>query len=245
MPCLLVKDRRLVKTINFEDPKYVGDPINAVKIFNDKEVDELVVLDINASKVNSTIDFELLKDFASECFMPLAYGGGVKNLSDFKKLFNLGIEKIIINTLIFDNPETLKLAAQKFGSQSVVASIDVVKDRNGDFQIFSHSGRNSDMGFSDFLKYVETLNVGEVLITSVDREGTWSGFDENLIRLVNSQVSIPVIANGGCGSPSHLTSILYHTGVQAAAIGSMAVYQKKDMGVLIRFPKRDSIIIDE
>ena len=245
MPCLLVRDRRLVKTINFKNAMYVGDPINAVKIFNDKEVDELVVLDINASKVNSKIDFELLQDFASECFMPLAYGGGVKKLSDFKKLFNLGIEKVISNTLIFDNPGILKLAAKEFGSQSVVASIDVFCDRSGDFQIFSHSGRDSVMGFSEFLKHVEALNVGEILVTSVDREGTWTGFDENLIRLVNSQTSMPVIANGGCGSPDHLKNILYRTGVQAASIGSMAVYQKKGMGVLIRFPKRESIIIDE
>ena len=143
MPCLLLKEKRFVKTVNFNNPDYIGDPINAVKIFNDKEVDELVLLDINASKINSEIDFDLLSDFAAECFMPLAYGGGVKTIDDFKKLYRLGIEKVIVNTLLFDNPSIVKEAVKSYGSQSVVASVDVIKNKINDYSIFSHSGREN------------------------------------------------------------------------------------------------------
>lgn len=245
MPCLLLSDRRLVKTVNFSNPKYIGDPINAVKIYNDKEVDELVLLDIQASKVNSEIDFELIKDFAAECFMPLAYGGGVRTINHFRKLFSIGVEKVIINTLLIDSPETVKYAASLFGSQSVVASIDVKKNKKEEYFIFSHSGKKISYSLEDYLNYIINLNVGEILITSVDQEGTWNGFDLNLIEKVNKYVKIPIIAHGGCGSIEDLQNILYKQGAQAAAIGSMAVYQKKGMGVLIRFPQREQIIKDE
>ena len=242
MPCLLLKEKRLVKTINFSNPYYIGDPINAVKIYNDKEVDELVLLDINASKINSKIDFELIQDFASECFMPLAYGGGVKTINDFKKLFNIGIEKIIVNTLIFDNPAIVKIAIEKYGSQSIVASIDVKKNSSDSYIVFSHSNRKVKYDFKEYINYVVKLNIGEILLTSVDQDGTWNGYDEKLIDYVNKITSVPIIANGGCGKVKDLKNILYKTGIQAAALGSMAVYQKKGMGVLIRFPKRNEII---
>jgi imidazole glycerol-phosphate synthase subunit HisF len=245
MPCLLLQDKRLVKTVNFKNPAYIGDPINAVKIYNDKEVDELVLLDISATNENKNIDFDLLKDFASECFMPLAYGGGVRTVDDFQKLYALGIEKVVVNTLLIDHPMVVKEAANKFGNQSVVASIDIVRESNDNFKIFSHAKRAINMNFKEYLDYVLKLNVGELFITSVDNEGTWKGYDNELISHINNLVDIPVIANGGCGTNEDLKSVLYETGVQAAAIGSMAVYQKKDMGVLIRFPKRNQIIIDE
>lgn len=245
MPCLLLKEKRLVKTINFKTPTYVGDPINAVKIYNDKEVDELVLLDINASKVNSPIDFDLIRDFAAECFMPLAYGGGVKNINDFKKLFRLGIEKVIVNTLLFDDPETVKLATQQFGSQSIIASIDVERNEKGEPIIFSHSGRVNTKSLNEFINYTLSLGVGEIFLTSVNQEGTWEGFDEELITSANKIIDIPMIVNGGCGNTNDLKNILNNIGIQAAAIGSMAIYQKKGMGVLIRFPKREEIINDE
>jgi imidazole glycerol-phosphate synthase subunit HisF len=245
MPCLLIQERRLVKTIKFANPNYVGDPINAVKIYNDKEVDELVLLDISVTKSNKDIDYELIEDIASECFMPLAYGGGVKTIEDFKRLYAVGIEKVIVNTLIFDDPDIVKQAANKFGNQSVVASVDVTRNSDNKFDLYSHSGRENTLNFEDHLNYIISLNVGEILITSVDNEGTWLGYDKELISKVDSLVDIPVIANGGCGKNKDLTDVLYQTNVQAAAIGSMAVYQKKDMGVLIRFPKRNQIIRDE
>jgi len=244
MPCLLLQDKRLVKTVNFENASYIGDPINAVKIYNDKEVDELVILDIKATEKDK-IDFELLKDFTSECFMPLAYGGGVRSFEDFQKLYSIGIEKVVVNTLLIDNPEIVKSAASKFGNQSIVASIDVVRNSMNEFVIFSHSDRDIDMNLEEYLNYVLKLNVGEIFITSVDREGTWEGYDISLISRVNDFVDVPIIANGGCGTKEDLKSLLYNDGIQAAAIGSMAVYQKKGMGVLIRFPKRNEIIKDE
>ena len=245
MPCLLVKGKRLVKTVNFQNANYVGDPINAVKIFNDKEVDELVLLDINASKVDSPIDFELISDFAAECFMPLAYGGGVKTIGDFKKLYRLGIEKVIVNTLLFDNPEIVIEAIKNYGSQSVVASIDVIKNRKNEYTIFSHSGRDNSKSLNEFVDYTISLGIGEILLTSVNQEGTWDGFDEDLVNYFNEKINIPFIVNGGCGKLDDLVNILNKTGAQAAALGSMAVYQKKGMGVLIRFPKRSQIIRDE
>ncbi len=244
MPCLLLKDKRLVKTVKFKNAAYVGDPINAVKIYNDKEVDELVVLDITATE-KGKIDFELLKDFTLECFMPLAYGGGVKTVEDFQQLYAIGIEKVVVNTLLIDNPEVVKEAANKFGNQSVVASIDVKRDSNGKFVVFSYANRDINMSLEEYLTYVLSLNVGEIFITSVDQEGTWEGYDNDLISYVNKYVDVPIIANGGCGKKEDLKTLLYDNDVQAAAIGSMAVYQKKNMGVLIRFPKRNEIIRDE
>jgi len=245
MPCLLLKEKRLVKTVNFNNPDYIGDPINAVKIFNDKEVDELVLLDINASKINSEIDFDLLSDFAAECFMPLAYGGGVKTIDDFKKLYRLGIEKVIVNTLLFDNPSIVKEAVKSYGSQSVVASVDVIKNKINDYSIFSHSGRENEKTLNEFIDYTISLGIGELLLTSVNQEGTWNGYDTEILDFVNKKINIPLIANGGCGNIDNLKDILYNNNIQAAAIGSMTVYQKKDMGVLVRFPRRSQIIIDE
>ena len=244
MPCLLLKDKRLVKTVKFKNASYIGDPINAVKIYNDKEVDELVVLDITATE-KGKIDFELLKDFTSECFMPLAYGGGVKTVEDFQQLYAIGIEKVVVNTLLVDNPEVVKEAANKFGNQSVVASIDVKKDFSGKFEVFSYANRNINLNLENYLEFVLSLNIGEIFITSVDQEGTWKGYDYDLISYISKYVDVPIIANGGCGKKEDLKILLYDNDVQAAAIGSMAVYQKKNMGVLIRFPKRNEIIKDE
>ena len=245
MPCLLLQDKRLVKTVQFKNAAYIGDPINAIKIYNDKEVDELVLLDISVTKKNSIIDYELLKDIATECFMPLTYGGGVKNIQDFKKLYSIGIEKVVVNSLLVDNPDVVREATNKFGNQSVVASIDVKRNSINEFKVFSYSNRDINMSFEEYLNYILSLNIGEIFITSVDNEGTWNGYDIELISCVNDFVDIPVIANGGCGTTQDLTNVLYKIGVQAAAIGSMAVYQKKNMGVLIRFPKRSEIIKDE
>tara|TARA_B100001287_G_scaffold106033_1_gene89245 strand:+ start:26732 stop:27487 length:756 start_codon:yes stop_codon:yes gene_type:complete len=245
MPCLLIKNKRLVKTKKFKNPSYIGDPINALKIYNEKEVDELVLLDINASKSNSNINFELITDFAAECFMPLAYGGGVKTLSDFKKLYRLGIEKVIVNTLIFDDSEVIKAAVHNYGSQSVIVSIDVTKNKNGKYEIHSHSKRKNRKPIEDFIKHTLSLGIGEIMLTSIDREGTWRGYDLELLDYVNKLVDIPLIANGGCGNINDLKNVLYGTNIQAAAIGSMAVYQKKDTGVLIKFPKREQIIVNE
>ena len=172
MPCLLLQDKRLVKTVQFKNADYIGDPINAVKIYNDKQVDELVLLDISATKKNSFIDYELIKNFAAECFMPLAYGGGVKKLEDFRSLYNLGVEKVIVNTLLFDNPTVVKEAVSNYGSQSVVASIDVIRNNKDEYEVFSHSKRKNERSLTDFVDYVISLGIGEIVLTSVNQDGT-------------------------------------------------------------------------
>jgi cyclase len=239
MPCLLVKSGRLVKTKQFDNPQYIGDPINAVKIYNEKEVDELVLLDISATKEHTSINFDLLRDFASECFMPLSYGGGVKSLSDFKKIYALGIEKIIVNSLIFEDPSIISQAVADFGSQSVVASVDVKKIGSQYFAI-NHIKPQEHYELSVYIEKIKQMGFGEILITSIDREGTWDGFDFNLISFVNSKVSIPVIAHGGAKNNEDIKKA-FEIGVSGVAIGNMAVYQKKDKGVLIRFPNMKDI----
>ena len=179
IPCLLIKNKRLVKTINYKNPSYIGDPVNAIKIYNSKEVDELIILDINATQKNK-IDFDLLQDIAIECFMPLAYGGGVKSINDFKKLYSMGIEKVIVNSLLFENPSVVLEASKNFGSQSVVASVDVKQNSNYEFEVYSYSNKSINMSLTDYLTHITNLNVGEVFISSVDKEGTWEGYNHKL-----------------------------------------------------------------
>lgn len=246
MPCLLYNGQNLVKTVNFKNPAYIGDPINAIKIYNEKEVDELVLLDITATREKRPIDFRKIEQFASECFMPFSYGGGVRTMQDFHTLFKIGVEKVIVNSLIFDDPDTVKEAVNKFASSSVVASIDVKSNLLGKKQVYSYAGRKVTSDLLEMCNFVEKeLGVGEIIITSVDKEGTWSGYDYDLIQKVAGKVNVPIIANGGAGEISHLKKVLYEANSNAAAIGSMAVYQKKGMGVLIRFPKRQDVINDE
>ncbi|MBT1700916.1 AglZ/HisF2 family acetamidino modification protein [Fulvivirgaceae bacterium PWU4] len=246
MPCLLYTGQNLVKTVNFKNPSYIGDPINAIKIYNEKEVDELVLLDINATKENRPINFGKIEQFASECFMPFSYGGGVRTLDDFAQLFKIGVEKVIVNSLIFDNPQVVRDAVNKYASSSVVASIDVKSNFLGKRSVFSHAGRKTEYDLQRMCAFVQDdLKVGEILITSVDREGTWQGYDYDLTQKVVEMASVPVIANGGAGEIDHIKKVLYQSDANAAALGSMAVYQKKGMGVLIKFPARENVIIDE
>mgnify|MGYP006274954367 CR=1 FL=1 len=243
LPCLLYNGKGLVKTIQFKNPGYVGDPINAIKIFNEKEVDELVVLDINATKEQRGPNFSKIADMAGEAFMPFAYGGGVKTYEDFVQLFKLGIEKVIVNTLLFESPETVKRVVDSYGAQAVVASVDYRKPMFGPKVPFNYAGKKIKHDLSSFVSYVEKeLGVGEILLQSADRDGTWEGYDYEVISKVVAASSLPVIAAGGCGNQDHLKKVLYECNVNAAAIGSMAVYSKKGMGVLINFPVREHII---
>jgi cyclase len=243
IPCLLFDGKYLVKTINFKTPKYIGDPINAIKIFNDKEVDELVFLDILATSQKRSPVIDIISQFTSECFMPFAYGGGVKTYEDCQKLFKAGVEKVILNTLLLENPSIVKEVVRDYGSQAVVASIDVKKNLFGQYLPFSYLGRKINFSLSDYLSYVqEELGVGEIMLTSVNREGTWTGYDFDLYEKIQSIVKVPLIASGGAGSPDDLRKVLYEANCDAAAVGSMAVYQKKGMGVLINFPKRETVI---
>ena len=245
IPCLLYDGSGLVKTIKFKNPNYIGDPINAIKIFNDKEVDELIVLDINASKQKRKPNFEQIVHMASEAFMPFAYGGGVKTFDDFSQLYKLGIEKIIVNSLIQENPELIKKVVEQYGSQAIVASVDIKKSIFKGKLPYSYIGNKINDSILHYAKYLtNTLGVGELMINSVDKDGTWEGYDNEIISMILNNVDVPVIACGGCGSIDDLKKVLYETDANAAAIGSMAVYSKKGMGVLINFPNREDIIIE-
>lgn len=242
IPCLLLKDEGLYKTVQFKHPVYVGDPINAVKIFNEKEVDELMILDIEATRQKQAPNYELLKQIASECFMPLAYGGGINKLEQAAQLFALGIEKIVLNTSAIFQPQLITEITSIYGNQSVIVSIDVRKNLWGKYGIYSQNGtKKTDLEIITFIKKLEHLGAGELLVTNIDREGTWSGFDIELIKHITSSASIPVIAGGGCGSMQHIADAVNIGKASAVAIGSMAVFQKKGMGVLISFPKASEL----
>lgn len=245
IPCLLYDGSGLVKTVKFKNPTYIGDPINAIKIYNDKEVDELVIIDINASKQKRKPNFTKIADMASEAFMPFAYGGGVKTFDDFSTLYKIGVEKVVVNSLIQENPSVIKQVISHYGSQAVVACVDLKKSLFGTKSPYSHMGHKIKYSIIDYVTYLENeIGVGEIMLQSVDNEGTWEGFDFEMTRQLADSVSVPVIAVGGCGKVSDLKKVLYESHAQAAAIGSMAVYSKKGMGVLINFPNRNDIIIE-
>jgi cyclase len=239
MPCLLIQNGKLVKTVKFKNPAYVGDPINAIKIYNEKEVDELIVLDISASVEKRQPNYELLSQIATECFMPICYGGGVNSMDQLKKIFSLGFEKVAINTFAAENPSFISEAAAKYGSQSIVCSIDLKRSLFGGYQVMTRSGSNKVS--KDPVAYavaMEKAGAGEILVYSIDRDGTWSGFDIEIIKAISKAVTVPVIASGGAGSLEDIGDVVNRGGASAVALGSMAVFQGKDLGVLIKFPKR-------
>jgi len=245
IPCLLYDGSGLVKTIKFKNPSYVGDPINAIKIYNEKEVDELIIIDINATKQKRKPNFEKIADMASEAFMPFAYGGGVKTFDDFARLYKIGVEKIIVNSLIQEHPEVVKKVIEHYGAQAVVACIDFKKPLFGVKAPYSYMGHKIKFNLLEYAKYLANdLGVGELMLYSVDKDGTWEGYDVEVIEQLLNAVEIPIIACGGCGSVDDLKQVLYKTNANAAAIGSMAVYSKKGMGVLINFPNRETVIIE-
>ena len=239
IPCLLLKNSGLVKTINFKNPKYVGDPLNTVRIFNEKEVDELIFLDIDASPKNSEPNYKLLAEIANECFMPLAYGGGIKTFEQAQRIFNIGIEKVAINTASYSNLNLISQIAKVYGTQAVIGVIDVKKNLFGKNQIVSNSANTKHkLAIEDWIKKLEDAGIGELLITSVDSEGTWKGLDLELIKLVTSISKVPVIAHGGVGSEQHIIDGIKIGKANAVAIGSFLVYQKQGMGVLINYPNK-------
>ena len=242
IPCLLLKGRGLVKTCRFRDPKYVGDPINAVRIFNDKMVDELAFLDITATPEGRGPSFEVISDVASECFMPLLYGGGIRSLDDAERMFNAGVEKIAVNSHAGERPRFIRELASQFGSQSIVVSIDVKRSPFGKHKVHTFCGRtNTKHDPVDYARRMEDMGAGELLITSIDRDGTQQGYDLPLITKVAASVSIPLIACGGAGSIDDFRRALHETGASAVAAGSVFVFHGKHRAVLISYPKRDEL----
>jgi len=236
IPVLLLSRGGLYKTIKFQKAQYVGDPINAVKIFNEKEADELVLLDFTASKEKREIDFKKISEIAGEAFMPMAYGGGIHNFNDARKVFDVGFEKVVLNSTLFSNLNLIEKIAEVYGAQAVVGSIDVKKNLFGQYKVFSHSGTNKT-GHDpvDWVKKLELSGIGEIIINSIERDGTWEGYDKMLIEKIAHSVDVPVIACGGAGSTDDFKKAV-DAGASAVAAGSMFVYQKKGMGVLVNFP---------
>lgn len=238
IPCLLVRGNGLVKTRKFKDPVYVGDPVNAMRIFSDKEVDEIVVLDIGASREGREPNYELISEMAGEAFMPMAYGGGITNLEQIRQLIRCGIEKVVINTAATVSSSVIRAAADEFGSQAIVAAIDVRKPLIGRYRVVSKSA-TIETGL-DLLAHVKGLvasGAGEVFLNSVDRDGTMGGYDLELLRSVTQEVNVPVIACGGAGTVEHLAQGVREGGASAVAAGSMFVFHGKHRAVLINYLK--------
>jgi cyclase len=200
IPFLSVQNGYLVKTTNFSNPKYIGDPINAVKIFNEKEVDELVLLDIGGSREDKEPDYELINDITSEAFMPIGYGGGISNLAQIEKLFRSGVEKISLNSILYSNPQIVEEASRTFGSQSVTVSVDFKRNFLGRYSVYSHGGKQKQkIDPTDHILRLEALGAGELVLNSIDRDGTMNGYDLSFIRSIAERVSIPTICLGGAG----------------------------------------------
>jgi len=238
IPCLLLRGRALVKTVRFAKPSYVGDPINTVRIFNEKEVDEIILLDIAATAEGRRPPFQLIEEIAGECFMPLTYGGGVRSLEDMQTIFSLGVEKIALNSYASASPEFIRQASDRFGSQSVVASIDVKRSLLGRPRVHVRGGRGADGADPvAYARTLESLGAGEILLTSVNRDGTFSGYDIDLVRQVCAALSVPLIACGGASGVGDFR-LAAQAGAAAVAAGSLFVYQGPNRAVLINFPSR-------
>lgn len=242
IPILLLRNDSLVKTVQFDKFTYIGDPSNTIRIFNELEVDELIFLDITASRKKSNPNLKILAEIANECFMPLVYGGGIQSLEQAKSIFDIGFEKVALNTYAFQVPTLITEIATQYGSQAVVVSIDVKKGWFGKHHVWTTSGRfNTKMDPVDWAKKVEELGAGEILLTSIDREGTWEGFNVDLVHQIIDAVSIPVIAHGGAGKIEHIGEVVKKGKASAVALGSMVVYQQKGYGVLVNFPDKEKL----
>jgi len=240
IPCLLLKDSGLVKTVNFNKYNYIGDPINTCRIFNELEVDELTFLDISATVANKEPNYKVLQEISEECFMPVSYGGGIRNIQQVEKILSIGFEKVIINSAAYEDKKLISEIANHFGSQSLIISIDYKKNIFGKYQVYGLSGtKNYKVHPVEWAKEVKEYGAGEILLTSIDREGTWKGYDVELTKQVTEKVNLPVIANGGAGNIDDIADVVKDGGASAVALGSMVVYQAKDMGVLINFPDRE------
>ncbi len=241
IPCLTLLEGGLVRTVKFKNPSYVGDPINAVRIFNDKEVDELMLLNIDP-KASWQVAATQAAEIAAEAFVPMAYGGQIRKMDQIHQVFKMGYEKVVLNTAVLENPTLIRDAVEHYGSQSVVASMDVKKRLLGKMETATQSGRRAT-GLSP-IQHAEkamALGVGELMVTAVDRDGQMEGYDLPLIQSITDAVDVPVIAMGGAGNLEHLRDVLVESGASAAAAGSMFVYQGPRRAVLVQYPKRSDL----
>ena len=240
IPSLLLHYKVLVKTVNFKSHKYVGDPINAVRIFNEKEVDELAIFDIDATVLNKEPDYILIKKLAYQSRMPLCYGGGVKTVEQAQKIFGLGIEKIALSSAIIQNPQLVTEIAERVGSQSVIVVLDIKKKLFGGYEVYTHNGKKSTgINPIKFAKELERLGAGEIIINSIDQDGMMKGFDLTLIDKIAEMISIPMTVLGGAGSISDIKKVINKHGVIGIAAGSLFVFKGFYKAVLINYPSRE------
>jgi imidazole glycerol-phosphate synthase subunit HisF len=243
IPALLLKDKGLVKTVRFNKEKasYIGDPLNAVKIFNDKYADELIFLDITASRNRKRIDTELVRKIGEECNMPFGVGGGIRNLEDIRELLNAGAEKVVINTYAAENPVFIKQASEKFGSSAIVVCVDVKKNFTGQSKIYIYGGdKSTKYEVESYVKMMDKMGCGEIILNSIDLDGTMAGYDLDMIKKISLAVSVPVIALGGAGSTKHFCEAVSN-GASAVAAGSLFVFHGKQRAVLISFPTQKEL----
>ncbi|WP_299125645.1 AglZ/HisF2 family acetamidino modification protein [uncultured Tenacibaculum sp.] len=240
IPSLLIHDKGLVKTVKFKNSKYVGDPINAVKIFNEKEVDELAVFDIDATVLGKEPDYTLIEKLANQSRMPICYGGGVKTVEQAQKIFGLGIEKIALSSAVIDNPNLIFDISQRVGSQSVIVVLDVKKKMFGGYEVFIHNGKKSTgINPFDFAKKAQELGAGEIIINSIDNDGVMKGYDFKLIDKVRDVVNIPMTMLGGAGTIEDIKKAIDRYNVIGVAAGSLFVFKGVYKAVLINYPSRE------
>lgn len=239
IPCLLIHNCGLVKTTRFGSAKYVGDPLNAVRIFNEKQVDELIVVDIDATVAGRDPDYELIANLAAECRMPLCYGGGIKTVEQIDRIVSLGVEKVSLGSIAINQPSLVELAAKRVGSQSIVVVLDVKKTGLlGRYEVCTHNGtRKTGRHPADVAAQLEALGAGEILLNSIDRDGTMKGYDLALVDAVRNSVRLPMTVLGGAGSLNDMRGLVDRYGVIGAAAGSLFVFKGKYRAVLIQYPQ--------
>lgn len=234
---LLIKDNGLVKTTKFKEPRYLGDPMNAVRIFNEKEVDELAVFDISATVNGKGPNLKLIENLAEECRMPLCYGGGITKVEEAQQIFSLGVEKIALSSVAFNNPKLITDLADKVGAQSVVVVVDVKKKLFGGYDVFTHNGKKS-IGKNPFelISYFQELGAGEIVINNIDEDGMMKGYDLSLVEKARTATTLPLTVLGGVGNLDDIGKLVEQFGIIGAAAGSLFVYKGKLKGVLINYP---------
>ena len=249
IPLLLIKNKGLVKSVKFSDYKYVGDPINAVRIFNEKKVDELMMIDIDATSNSKPPDFEMIKLWATECRMPLCYGGGIKNLDDAQRIFSLGVEKVALSSAAISNPILIKQISDNVGSQSVVVILDIKKNFFGKYEVYTHNAKKkSNVKLFEFIQKIEKLGAGEIIINSIDMDGLMKGYDILLAKKVREKISIPITILGGAGSYNDIKDLVDEFKIIGAGAGSLFVFKGKYKAVLINYlteEQKNNLLIPE
>ncbi|MFZ5875388.1 MAG: AglZ/HisF2 family acetamidino modification protein [Nitrospirota bacterium] len=239
IPCLLLKNKGLVKTVNFQSPKYVGDPVNAVRIFNEKEVDELIVLDIEATSNNRQPDYSMIENLAAECRMPFCYGGGVRTPEQAQRIIGLGVEKVAVSSAAVETPELVSKIAEQVGNQSVAVVLDVKKSPGGGYTVWTYNGTKCTEKCPIAVAHLmEKHGAGEIVVNSIDNDGVMKGYDCALVELIRKAISVPMTVVGGAGSLQDIQELIRKFGIIGAAAGSLFVFKGAYKAVLINYPNR-------